>query len=160
MKKLIVMVLSLALALSLCVCTFAVESFDPTLDISTSADGTTITVTMKDVPDGVLAELSVSCKGWDNAVVKDSSGKTVTSIFDATMDTVTFAAEGGTYSITKNSTPTGNSPTGGPPAGHYPTTTEPEVISADTFDGGIALYVGISVIGAIGTVALSKKRED
>lgn len=40
-----------------------------------------------------------------------------------------------------------------------PTTSKP-IQSADTFDAGIALYVGMSVIGAVGTVALGKKRED
>ena len=39
-------------------------------------------------------------------------------------------------------------------------TTEKDVTSAQTFDAGIALYVGMSVMGAVGTVALSKKRED
>ena len=39
-------------------------------------------------------------------------------------------------------------------------TTEKDVTSAQTFDAGIALYVGVSVMGAVGTVALSKKRED
>ena len=35
-----------------------------------------------------------------------------------------------------------------------------DVTSAQTFDAGIALYVGVSVLGAVGTVALGKKRED
>ena len=39
-------------------------------------------------------------------------------------------------------------------------TTDTKVDSAQTFDAGIALYVGVSVLGAAGTVALSKKRED
>ena len=39
-------------------------------------------------------------------------------------------------------------------------TTDKDVTSAQTFDAGIALYVGVSVLGAAGTVALSKKRED
>ena len=39
-------------------------------------------------------------------------------------------------------------------------TTDKTVDSAQTFDAGIALYVGMSVMGAVGTVALSKKRED
>lgn len=39
-------------------------------------------------------------------------------------------------------------------------TTDKDVTSAKTFDAGIALYVGVSVIGAAGTVALGKKRED
>ena len=39
-------------------------------------------------------------------------------------------------------------------------TTDKDVTSAQTFDAGIALYVGVSVLGAMGTVALSKKRED
>ncbi|MBQ2782253.1 MAG: hypothetical protein IJE94_03555 [Oscillospiraceae bacterium] len=46
---------------------------------------------------------------------------------------------------------------------YYPPTTTPDselVKSPDTFDAGIALYVGVSVMGAIGTVVLGKKRED
>ena len=39
-------------------------------------------------------------------------------------------------------------------------TTDKTVDSAQTFDAGIALYVGVSVLGAVGTVALGKKRED
>ncbi len=39
-------------------------------------------------------------------------------------------------------------------------TTDTKVDSAQTFDAGIALYVGVSVLGAMGTVALGKKRED
>ena len=35
-----------------------------------------------------------------------------------------------------------------------------DIKSPETFDAGIALYVGVSVMGAIGTVVLSKKRED
>ena len=52
--------------------------------------------------------------------------------------------------------------------GYYPvvggTTTTPDadetVTSPKTFDAGVALYVGMSVAAAVGTVTLSKKRED
>ena len=56
-----------------------------------------------------------------------------------------------------------------PTGGYYPsyggggtTTTTPdkEITSPKTFDAGVALYVGISVVGAVGTVVLGKKRED
>ena len=54
-----------------------------------------------------------------------------------------------------------------PVGGYYPIyiptvedTTDKDVTSAQTFDAGIALYMGVSVMGAVGTVALSKKRED
>lgn len=43
---------------------------------------------------------------------------------------------------------------------YVPTVEDTKVDSAQTFDAGIALYVGMSVMGAVGTVALSKKRED
>lgn len=43
---------------------------------------------------------------------------------------------------------------------YVPTVEDTKVDSAQTFDAGIALYVGVSVMGAVGTVALSKKRED
>ena len=40
------------------------------------------------------------------------------------------------------------------------TTTDEDIKSPETFDAGIALYVGMSVAAAVGTVTLSKKRED
>ena len=40
------------------------------------------------------------------------------------------------------------------------TTTDEDVTSPKTFDAGVALYVGMSVAAAVGTVTLSKKRED
>ena len=119
MKKIIVMILSLVMVLALSVCAFADnDSFDPTLKVEPSADGKTITVTMNDLPDGVEAELIIPCAGWDGATVKDSSGKTVEATFDKSADTVTFAAVGGTYTITKS-----NAPSGGTPGGYYPVVT-------------------------------------
>ena len=115
MKKIIVMILSLVMVLALSVCAFADnDSFDPTLKVETSDDGKTITVTMNQLPDGISAELIIPCAGWDWATVKDSSGKTVASTFDKKADTVTFAAVGGTYVITKSSAPSG---------GYYPVVT-------------------------------------
>jgi len=129
MKKLIVTILSLVVVFSLSVCAFATQSFDPTLDIEKSADGKTITVTMNDLPDGVSAELIIPCAGWDDATVKDSTGKTVVSTFgkvdnnpnpevEQLVDAVTFDAVGGTYTITK-----GSAPSGGNPGGYYPVVT-------------------------------------
>ena len=126
MKKIIVTILSFVMVLALGVCAFATETFDPTLDIEKSTDGKTITVTMNDLPDGVSAELIIPCDGWDGATVKDSAGKTVASTFgevdtnpdpDITnlVDTVTFDAVGGTYTITKATTPA--------PGGYYPVVT-------------------------------------
>ncbi len=61
----------------------------------------------------------------------------------------------GTYSV---STP---APTPTPSYPYYtPVVEDTTVDSAQTFDAGIALYVGVSVLGAVGTVALGKKRED
>ena len=40
------------------------------------------------------------------------------------------------------------------------TTTDEDVTSPKTFDAGVALYVGMSVAAAVGTVTLGKKRED
>ena len=47
-------------------------------------------------------------------------------------------------------------------AGGYAPSTTPEkvVTSADTFDAGIALYVGMSVMAAAGSAVVLKKRED
>lgn len=39
-------------------------------------------------------------------------------------------------------------------------TADTKVDSAQTFDAGVSLYVGVSIMGAVGTVALGKKRED
>ncbi len=103
MKKIIVLILSLALALSLSVCAFAAPtSFDPTLDIDTSEEGV-IGVKMNDLPDGVSAELTIPCDGWNYATVKDEDGNVVPSTF--ANGTVTFEAEGGVYIITKSSAP-------------------------------------------------------
>lgn len=52
-------------------------------------------------------------------------------------------------------------PTPTPVYPYYPPVVEDtKVDSAQTFDAGIALYVGVSVLGAAGAVSLSKKRED
>ena len=126
MKKIIVTLLSLVMVLTLSVCAFADnDSFDPTLKIETSDDGKTITVTMNELPDGVSAELTIPCDGWEWATVKDSSGKTVEATFGEVdtnpdpevkqiVDAVTFDAVGGTYTITKSSAPSG---------GYYPIVT-------------------------------------
>lgn len=125
MKKILVTLLSLVMVLSLSVCAFASQSFDPTLKVEPSADGKTITVTMNALPDGVSAELIIPCDGWENATVKDSTGKTVASTFGEVdtnpdpevtqlVDAVTFDAKGGTYTITKSSAP---------PGGYYPIVT-------------------------------------
>lgn len=129
MKKIFVTLFSLAMVLSLSVCAFATTTFDPTLDIDTSADGKTITVTMNGLPDGVAAELTIPCDGWSSATVKDSSGKVVKSTFGKTdinpdpdveklVNAVTFDSMGGTYTITK-----GSVPTGGTSGGYYPVVT-------------------------------------
>ena len=74
-----------------------------------------------------------------------------------------------TYATTNNNGVVGglvdpNAPTPTPVYPYYPPvvedTTDKDVTSAKTFDAGIALYVGVSVLGAMGTVALGKKRED
>lgn len=159
MKKIVTLILSFLLMLSLGICIFATDSFDPTLDIVTSADGTMITVTMNNVPDGVLAELKITCKDWDNATVKDSSGKTMVSSFDTSDDTVSFAAVGGTYTITQKSTAP-EKDHNYRPVGGATTDDKPDIKSPDTFDAGIALYVGLSVAGAVGTAMLGRKKED
>ena len=126
MKKIIVTLLSLVMVLTLSVCAFADnDSFDPTLKVETSDDGKTITVTMNELPDGVSAEMTIPCDGWEWATVKDSSGKTVEATFGEVdtnpdpevkqiVDAVTFDAVGGTYTITKSSAPSG---------GYYPIVT-------------------------------------
>ena len=141
MKKIIVTLLSLVMVLTLSVCAFADnDSFDPTLKVETSDDGKTITVTMNELPDGVSAEMTIPCDGWEWATVKDSSGKTVEATFgevdtnpdpevEQLVDAVTFDAVGGTYTITKSS-----APSGGTPGGYYPivTPTTPVEKPADT----------------------------
>lgn len=128
MKKLFAIVLALVLALSLGVTAFAtdgssgssVDTFDPALNITTSADGKTITVEMNELPDGMAAELVIPCKDWAGAVVKDSSGNTITSTFgnvdvdpaedfEVLVNAVTFEAVGGKYTITKAAAPSGGS---------------------------------------------------
>lgn len=184
MKKIIVLMFSLVLVVSLGVCASATapESFDPTLDIVTSSDGTTITVTMNDLPDNVAAELTIPCDGWDGATVKDAGNNEVTSTF--ANEAVTFAAVGGTYTITKetnnaggdnntgggNNTGTGGTPGGNTnPGGANPGTGNGNTTSGDpnktesskTFDAGIALYGAMAVLAATGSaVVIGKKRKD
>lgn len=189
MKKLIVTILALVVVLSLSVCAFAApNSFDPTLDIATSADGTTITVTMNNLPDGVSAELTIPCEGWDGATVKDAGNNTVTSTF--ANEAVTFAAEGGTYTITKETnTNTGGGNGGGNQGGNQGgtgtgtggnvggntgniggdtttsgtsgSTTTTTVESNKTFDAGIALYGAMAVLAATGSaMVIGKKRKN
>lgn len=58
----------------------------------------------------------------------------------------------------------GNTGTITPPSNWWPiggiATEDKPIESPETFDAGIALYVGMSVAAAVGTVTLSKKRED
>lgn len=162
MKKTIVMILSLVMVLALSVCAFAAPTdFDPTLDIDTSADGKTITVTMNGLPDGVAAELTIPCDGWSSATVKDSSGKVVKSTFGKTdanpdpdveqmVNAVTFDAVGGTYTITKGVAYYG---------GYYPTTSDKLVESADTYDAGVVFHVVVTVLGVTGSAWLLKKED-
>ena len=84
----------------------------------------------------------------------------------ATTYATTVANDGTVGDLYYSSTNTPVNPPA-PPAPVYPyyppvveDTTDKDVTSAQTFDAGIALYVGVSVLGAMGTVALSKKRED
>lgn len=93
----------------------------------------------------------------DNKVDKLSA--TLESNGDVSFESDKFSTYAVVYEDTSN-TPTG---------GYYPsyggggtTTTTPdkEITSPKTFDAGVALYVGISVVGAVGTVVLGKKRED
>ncbi len=49
---------------------------------------------------------------------------------------------------------------GGGGGGYVDTTTEPEVKSPDTFDAGIGLYIGMSVLSVTGSAVLLRKRED
>lgn len=120
MKKFFTIIFALLLTFSLSITALAteggnnssVDTFDPALKIATSADGKVITVTVNDLPEGLLAELVIPCDGWSGAVVKDSGGKTIASTFgevdvDPDEETtekvtaVTFEAVGGTYTITR-----------------------------------------------------------
>lgn len=108
MKKLIVLLLSLVMVLALSVCVFAAnDSFDPTLNIETPEEGI-IVLTVKALPDGVSATLTIPCgEDWDGArVVKapETEGDTETEIEDVTISdgAVTFTAVGaGCYTIIK-----------------------------------------------------------
>ena len=80
----------------------------------------------------------------------------------ATTYATTVAADGTVGDLYySNGTPVNPAPQ---PPTYYPVYTpvveDTTVDSPKTFDAGIALYVGVSVAAAMGTVALSKKRED
>lgn len=93
-------------------------------------------------------------------VTVDANGLITGGTF-TTAPPAAWLAGGYTYDPTtgKVSTPV---PAPQPPV-YYPIYTPVEdtkVDSPQTFDAGIALYVGVSIMGAVGTVALGKKRED
>ena len=177
MKKIIVTLLSLVMVLTLSVCAFADnDSFDPTLKIETSDDGKTITVTMNELPDGVSAELTIPCDGWEWATVKDSSGKTVEATFGEVdtnpdpevkqiVDAVTFDAVGGTYTITKSSAPSGGyypivtpettpveKPTETKPTTPAQTTTPPAEVTVPVSGDENTINVEVSVSGTTATI--------
>ena len=119
-----------------------------------------------DVEDGVT-EVDVSGNYWGGGA--PSATQIPTAIADKVkVDTyaTTVANDGTVGDLYDSST---NTPVN-PPAPSVPVypyyppvvedTTDKTVDSAQTFDAGIALYVGVSVLGAMGTVALGKKRED
>lgn len=90
--------------------------------------------------------------GADNIKAAATTGATVT-VLQGTVtlnNGTTLDSTDGAYTVPQ------------PPV-YYPIYTPVEdtrVDSAQTFDAGIALYVGVSIMGAVGTVALGKKRED
>lgn len=122
------------------------------------------------VEDGVTS-VDVSGNYWGGGAPSATQIPT-TIAANVTVDTyATTVANDGTVGDLYNSstnTPVNPPVNPTPPAGGYypvyiPTvedTTDTKVDSAQTFDAGIALYVGVSVLGAMGTVALGKKRED
>ena len=111
---------------------------------------------------GKNAEITVKVKN-QSAVVSGEFSFTLKYEGEAKKENTTITAApgyklsgpdaNGVYTVTKVT------------GGYYPyypsTTPDSELVkSPDTFDAGIALYVGVSVMGAIGTVVLGKKRED
>lgn len=103
-------------------------------------------------------------KGNNTAVVKGEISFTVVLETGATAS----ISAGSGYTMTKEDVTGGvkytfTKVTTGGYYPYYPPTTTPDselVKSAETFDAGVAMYVAVSVMGAIGTVALGKKRED
>ena len=110
-----------------------------------------------------------------SAVVKEEKSFTVKLENGATAPTITASSGykliSGTvdntiiYNVTKDTpsdTTTGGTTTGGTTTGGTTTgtNTTDKVTSADTFDAGIAMYVGMSVMAAAGSVVVLKKRED
>lgn len=108
-----------------------------------------ITVKVKDQSAVVSGEFSFTLK-YEGEAKKEN-----TTITAAPGYKVSGPDANGVYTVTKV--------TSGGYYPYYPPTTTPDsdlVKSPDTFDAGVALYVAVSVIGAVGTVALGKKRED
>lgn len=114
------------------------------------------------------ADVDLESNYWDG---KDASTAVATFTAPATVgitggtwnsDVSAYVASGYAYNSTTGEVAV---PTPAPqPPVYYPvyvpTVEDTKVDSAQTFDVGIALYVGVSIMGAVGTVALGKKRED
>ena len=110
---------------------------------------------------GKNAEITVKVKN-QSAVVSGEFSFTLKYEGEAKKENTTITAAPG-YSVSENNgVYTVTKVTTGGYYPYYPSTTPNSelVKSPDTFDAGIALYVGVSVMGAIGTVVLGKKRED
>ena len=146
------------------------HGFSP-FTISTSDPGVKASVGTDNYAD---LQSAINYAGKDATIVVKASGQTAivkgeTSFIvttEAGVSAPTISAGSG-YTMTKENVTGGVKYTFTKVTGgyypYYPPTTTPDselVKSPDTFDAGIALYVGVSVMGAIGTVVLGKKRED
>ena len=116
-----------------------------------------------DIEDGINS-VDVSGNFWGGGA--PSATQIPTAIADKVkVDTyATTNTNGVLGGLVDPNAPPAPTPTPTPVYPYYPPvvedTTDKDVTSAQTFDAGIALYVGVSVMGAVGTVALGKKRED
>lgn len=104
------------------------------------------------------ASINLSGNYWGGGAPSDTQIPTAANGVKIDTYATTVAADGTVGNLyNSNGTPV-------TPPVYYPTYTpvveDTTVDSPKTFDAGIALYVGVSVAAAMGTVTLSKKRED
>ncbi len=111
----------------------------------------TVTVKAKDQSAVVDFATTFTVK-YENGATKDNTKITAAPGYYLTMKDV---ADGVQYTVSR-----AYGWGGGYVGGSSSTTPEKVVTSADTFDAGIALYVGMSVMAAAGSAVVLKKRED
>lgn len=115
------------------------------------------------IPASVLDDFAPVANGYTRTYYVVHHHDTVVEVLPAELDgddLVIYSDKFSPYYVAYEDTPVYYGWGGGYVGGTTTTTEDKPIESPETFDAGIALYVGMSVAAAVGTVTLSKKRED